>query len=243
MSTPSPTGMSVSKMKSTLWHNWLRWCVGKDKLGMGTFENTHKLLQSPSTLLAHSRLICTKAYCEKWCQLPTSPISLFIFSSDLNVSGNVERNYLPLISSAHIFHKGFFFFFAHHVWRHFPTENHYFLVMNKLSSCEFKLANCHIISELLHEESNYTAKPGKRKNSKSRRKHRYQVLNLWKKDKPLKHPQFTEIIWAGVFGSSWLLGSSSQSTQVGPINWGIAIAFNKAIAVLLVNLVVDMPAS
>lgn len=50
------------------------------------------------------------------------------------------------------------------------------------------------------------------------------------------------MIWLGVFGSSWVLGSSSQSTRAGPVNWGIAIAFNKAIAVLPVNLVVDMPA-
>jgi len=78
---------------------------------MGTFENTPKLLQRPSTLLTYSRLIYTKAYREKWCHLPTSPSSLFIFSSFLHVSGNVQRNYLPLISSTHISHKGFFFFF------------------------------------------------------------------------------------------------------------------------------------
>ena len=110
-STPShPIGMCVSKMKSTLQHNWLHRCVGKDKLGMGTFENTHKLLQRPSALLTHSRLICTKVYREKWCHFPTSPTALFIFSSIFDVSGNVQRNYLPLISSAHIFHEGVFFF-------------------------------------------------------------------------------------------------------------------------------------
>lgn len=51
---------------------------------------------------------CTKAAprCGAASVSPTSP---FIFSSILDVTGNVQRNYLPLISSARIFHKRFIF--------------------------------------------------------------------------------------------------------------------------------------
>lgn len=49
-------------------------------------------LQRPSTLLTHLRLICLKP-AVRWCQTLTSPTSLFISSSILNVSGIVQRNY------------------------------------------------------------------------------------------------------------------------------------------------------
>lgn len=58
----------------------------------------HCPLQRASTLLTQPRL---KACCERWCHTLTSPTPPCIASSILNVSGIVQRNYLPVIDIIH----------------------------------------------------------------------------------------------------------------------------------------------